>query len=772
MISGIAAEIYKDLRRIAIEKRLASKAEIENSSHRYDEEYKKRHGQVKVFCVGMREPIPLDDVYVAVQFLDDRSTSRYGSPENVEEAFREGYRGRFISNSHKRKDGIEVANEKQYLMLLGGPGVGKSTFLRKVGLEALKGKDGNFSHKCIPVLLDLKKFTESQIEIETLIIQEFETCGYPCPDEMTRRALEAGKLLILLDGLDEVPAANVNNVINKIGDFVDRYSQNRFIASCRIAAYKGGFTRFTEVEMAEFDDAQIEAYIKNWFASTPDQYRRQLDAEMGTAQLCWNMLNEWEHESTKELAQNPLLLTLLCMVYDNSQDFPRNRAALYEDALNIFLKEWAAEKRIRREESISQYLDIAAEKRMLSEIAAKNFEENCLFFSKDELIDQIQKFGEGDTNTPSTFNAPKILETILIDQGLFVERVRGSYSFSHLTFQEYLTANYIVRDTRSIQGLVNEHLHNEQWEEVFLLTAGRMHAADDLLMAMEVEAAKCLDTDGLKKLFRWAEHITDTLNDKDNGDSKRVFVICQYFSLRLFNTIHEGIKKGSREDRDLHHYLQLYRRLYVYRELYENLDRDLIWNLDFYRMWHENLYQDIDQDLYQGRDQDFYLYIDRDLFWYLYLYRDFYRHTDTNFYVLDSSKFGDQFDQELEKRIALVDYITEKKIFKGVDLQRIVRRFKTQRKFIKAAKEGKVVEPPTESIHDTWLSVLQITDEMLAISLEDMENYVQYLRAVKLIVGCKEAAGRVSPEVWEGIEERFLTLDAVKVGRTKGAKSN
>ena len=41
------------------------------------------------------------------------------------------------------RDGTQVANNKQYLVLLGGPGVGKSTFLRKVGLEALKGKNGN-----------------------------------------------------------------------------------------------------------------------------------------------------------------------------------------------------------------------------------------------------------------------------------------------------------------------------------------------------------------------------------------------------------------------------------------------------------------------------------------------------------------------------------------------------------------------------------------------------------------------------------------------------
>ena len=158
-----------------------------------------------------------------------------------------------------------------------------------------------------------------------------------------------------------------------------------------------------------------------------------------------------------------------------------------------------AEKRVRPKESISQYLDISAEKRMLSEIAAKNFEKNHLFFSKDELIDQIQKFGDGNANTPPAFNASKILETILVDQGLFVERVSGSYSFSHLTFQEYLTANYVVRDTRSIRGLVSEHLHDKQWREVFLLTAGRMHAADDLLIAMEAEATKCINTEGLKK---------------------------------------------------------------------------------------------------------------------------------------------------------------------------------------------------------------------------------------------------------------------------------
>ena len=99
-----------------------------------------------------------------------------------------------------------------------------------------------------------------------------------------------------------------------------------------------------------------------------------------------------------------------------------------------------------------------------------------------------------------------------------------------------------------------------------------------------------------------------------------------------------------------------------------------------------------------------------------------------------------------------------------MDLQRLIHRFNDQRQFIKAASEGESVKPPNESIHNIWISVLGITDDMLAIPLEEMENYLQYLRAVDLIVECKETAGRVSPEIWKGIEDRLLSWDAEEIG--------
>ena len=135
------------------------------------------------------------------------------------------------------------------------------------------------------------------------------------------------ELLILFDGLDEAPTPN--DVINKIRDFVDQYSQNRFIISLRVGAYTGGFTEFAVVEIADFDDSQIQDYINNWFASGAHR-------KMKMSERCWDALNATEYRSIKALAQNPLSLALLCTIYEESQNFPPNRAILYKRILSIF----------------------------------------------------------------------------------------------------------------------------------------------------------------------------------------------------------------------------------------------------------------------------------------------------------------------------------------------------------------------------------------------------------------------------------------------------
>lgn len=68
-----------------------------------------------------------------------------------------------------------------------------------------------------------------------------------------------------------------------------------------------------------------------------------------------------------------------------------------------------------------------------------------------------------------------------------MERARGIYSFSHLTFQEYFTAKYIVQNLAAgtLKRLVDQHLTKDKWEEVILLTANLLDQADDFLLLMK-----------------------------------------------------------------------------------------------------------------------------------------------------------------------------------------------------------------------------------------------------------------------------------------------
>lgn len=60
--------------------------------------------------------------------------------------------------------------------------------------------------------------------------------------------------------------------------------------------------------------------------------------------------------------------------------------------------------------------------------------------------------------------------------------------------------------------------------------------------------------------------------------------------------------------------------------------------------------------------------------------------------------------------------------------------------------------------YNTWIATLQLNADLIKLSREEAKALAQYLEANRLMIDCKAAAVRVSLQVWEGIEERMLTL--------------
>ncbi|MBW4423054.1 MAG: NACHT domain-containing protein [Nostoc desertorum CM1-VF14] len=400
-------------------------------------DYEKRYGTLKL--LGMHEHVNLELVYTPV-FLENFAIRSFEPIDQLERSSRQGSSQRFQSQDKGKQKGITVANNKQYLMVLGEAGTGKSTFLRKVGLEALK-KEGGFNHDCIPVFIELKRLKGRNINIENFIAEEFRTCEVPEPEQFTSQALKKGKLLILLDGLDEVPKKFLIKAISEIQTFVNKYDKNRFIVSCRTAAYCSTFHRFYDVKIAEFDDNQIQQFIYNWFNCEADEQANKADK-------CWELLQKPENSAVKRLAYTPLFLTFLCLIYDRFQNFPDNRSRLVKKVVRLLLEEWASQKLIDQDE-IYPELHSEEEEKLLSEIAYTSFESDRLFLNEDEIVQKIKTFLETNFNAPKYLNGRAVLTAITVQQGILVERAVGVFSFSHLTIHEYLTAKYIVDHDQS-----------------------------------------------------------------------------------------------------------------------------------------------------------------------------------------------------------------------------------------------------------------------------------------------------------------------------------
>ena len=108
---------------------------LENASHDYNTPYKKRHGQLQAFCVGMEAQSSVDDVYVVVQFLAKRQATKHNSTEDVGKVFLQKGRGYFTATSDERQGGMRVATNEQYLMVLGPPVLENRPFSARLDLR-------------------------------------------------------------------------------------------------------------------------------------------------------------------------------------------------------------------------------------------------------------------------------------------------------------------------------------------------------------------------------------------------------------------------------------------------------------------------------------------------------------------------------------------------------------------------------------------------------------------------------------------------------------
>ncbi|MBV7334658.1 hypothetical protein KFU94_41760 [Chloroflexi bacterium TSY] len=144
-----------------------------------------------------------------------------------------------------------------------------------------------------------------------------------------------------------------------------------------------------------------------------------------------------------------------------------------------------------------QNLSRKRKQRMFAYIAAKAFEKENYFFTEGWLEEQIEKSLSkclGD-NQQIEIEGKQVLDAIVEQHGIFVERSTGVYSFAHLAFQEYYTAKYFVDeiDDNTLENLIHNYLDDARWKEVILLSASMLNDPYEFIKLFRQSIDQLLD---------------------------------------------------------------------------------------------------------------------------------------------------------------------------------------------------------------------------------------------------------------------------------------
>lgn len=439
---------------------------------KYCERVQDRYGAMRI--IGMARPMPIRNIFVRVNMLHKITAQRRSTVEDLEEQLNRDQNG--FGQVSNILEGHQVVNRESRLVVLGKPGGGKTTFLKWIALSSI---DDLFAERRMPVFIPMKDWSDGKDTLLEYIHDEFKICGFEDSKAFVERMLEAGSLILLFDALDEINDSDrLGTAQREIRDLASKYPEVRIVISCRTAAYNYLFEQFADVELADFHHGQVEQFIRNWFLDQPQK-----------ADLCLAELTLDKNKAIRNLCQTPLLLTLMCLAFDEGMTFPNNRAELYKEALDALLKKWDASRSVRRNTAY-QHLSLAKKELLLSRLAAKFFEQGAYFMRQSDLEREIGVFMANLKVAPGAdaddVDAAEILKEIESQHGVLVERAQRVYSFSHLTFQEYFTARAITENTNQSgpADLVSQHATEPRWREVFVLTTGLLTEADDFVKRM------------------------------------------------------------------------------------------------------------------------------------------------------------------------------------------------------------------------------------------------------------------------------------------------
>ncbi|MGD2071375.1 MAG: SUMF1/EgtB/PvdO family nonheme iron enzyme [Gemmatimonadota bacterium] len=451
--------------------------------------------------VDQRKPMTA----AAFRRLKQRVKEHYGRPESA----------------------LEQLDRHDRLVLLGDPGGGKSTFVSFLALcmagELLARDDANLNLLTAPLpdedgddLDERQLWSHGALLPVRVVLRDFAANGLPPKGEKAtahhlwdfiRSELAQGTFgdfaeslehelrdqggLILLDGLDEVPAAEDRRIQLRdvVEDFARAFPKCRILVTSRVYAYQSQewqLDGFEQATLAPFSDGQIHRFVDRWYREVA--HRRSLSTEDARGKSALLRRAVFGSPRLSALAKRPLLLTLMASLHAwRGGSLPEKRERLYADAVELLLAHWESQRVVHKpggevevqQASFAEWLKVDQDRlrEALDELAFEAHAgqadlEGTADLREGEVIEALLRVSRRESGNPDV-NPAHLVEYLRDRAGLLLPRGVGVYTFPHRTFQEYLAACHLTSYDfpDKVARLAREDPN--RWREVALLAGAK-----------------------------------------------------------------------------------------------------------------------------------------------------------------------------------------------------------------------------------------------------------------------------------------------------------
>ncbi|MFC2155126.1 NACHT domain-containing protein [Acidobacteriota bacterium] len=310
-----------------------------------------RHLPMKGFETNIRAPIEIEQVYVTmrahIQFREIDPVKK-GKHEMMERHEGEhlsdlDIKGTFMAaRKHKLKD----------IVILGDPGSGKTTLLKYILVMLIEGRGEEklgLDTNPVPFFAPLRELKDPDKE------DFFDFMCKVCKQQQFKisrkdfeNLLQAGRGIVLLDGLDEVADEKTRIKTCKWIDDARKVLVNTpFIITSRFAGYLGKNqlkNTVLQLSIRDFSPAEVKAFLLRWFETVevalhPGDANEEIWRERGREQALELVKNINASAHVRKLAVNPLMLQIIALIrFDRGTKLPERRVELYNECVNVLLE--------------------------------------------------------------------------------------------------------------------------------------------------------------------------------------------------------------------------------------------------------------------------------------------------------------------------------------------------------------------------------------------------------------------------------------------------